>query len=231
MKAFFSAPEHQLRRGDIVLSRSPTLASHLIRIASGAPFSHAAMVFLTPRPQEHLAHTFVIESLFKGVGVGNLETYLSGHNAIEEAGILRFKDESLKAEFFDQANGVLLSEVNKPYDFHRLWRIALSVLFGLKRAMDRARRRPNVYRRWMPRQFICSGFIQYGLYEAAVTSGMDPARVILRNGLASPSQDQMLGTTPEDVAESDKLQWLYVVRKGWVHKVADYAEARRVLQR
>jgi hypothetical protein len=102
-------------------------------------------------------------------------------------------------------------------------------LFGLQQAVRRMQRRPNVYRRWMPRQFICSGFIQYGLFLAAEQSGLDAERVVLKNGLAEPSPDQMLGISPEDVATSTKLTWKYVICRGWVHKVTSYEEAKRVI--
>ena len=229
VKAFFEDADRFLNYGDILLSRSPLMGSRLIRIASGSFFSHAAIVFLLPQRHEHFMHTFVLESLFRGVGIANFETYVSGRNPVEEVGILRLEGKGFTQDFFKRANGILLDEVNKPYDFHRLWRIALSTVFGLQLAVQKMRRRPNIYRRWFPRQFICSGFIQYGLFQAAELSGIDPARVVLKNGLSAPSTDEMLGIIPEDVAASDKLKWKYVIRRGWVYEVEGYDEAKRVI--
>lgn len=229
VKTFLANADRFLNRGDILLSRSPLLASGLIRLTSGSYFSHSAMVFLTPNPAEGYGNTFVIESLFKGVGLANLETYIGGRKPIEEVGVLRLEGKGFDKLFFKHANGLMLNEVNKPYDYHRFLRIALSILFGLQSAIKRARRRPGMYRRWMPRQFICSGFIQYGLYQAAVAAGVDPERVVLKNGVVNPSPDEMMGTTPEDMATSDKLTWKYVIRRGYVHEVASYEEAKRVI--
>ncbi|MDE2445497.1 MAG: hypothetical protein KGO94_04905 [Alphaproteobacteria bacterium] len=229
VKAFFDEADHWLNRGDILLSRSPLIASLLIRLASGSFFSHAALVFLLPQKSEHFTNTFVIESLFRGVGIANLETYVSGRNPIEEVGILRLEGQGLNQEFFKRVNGILLNEVNKPYDFRRLWRIALSTLFGLQQAVNRMRRRPNIYRRWMPRQFICSGFIQYGLFQAAEVSGIATECVVLKNGLFEPTPDEMMGITPEDLATSQKLTWKYVIRRGWVYQVESYAEAKKLI--
>lgn len=229
VKAFFADADRYLNRGDILLSRSPLLASRLIRLFSNGFFSHAALVFLLPQKHEHFTNTFVIESLFKGVGIANLETYVNGRSPIEEVGILRMEGAGFSQDFFKRANGILLNEVNKPYDFNRLWRIAFSTLFGLRQAVMRLQRKPNVYRRWMPRQFICSGFIQFGFYEAAQNDGIDTARVVLRRGVVSPSPDEMMGTTPEDLAMSDKLTWKYVIRRGWVYEAASYEEAKRVI--
>ncbi len=229
VKAFFAEADQYLERGDILLSRSPTFASRVIRFVSGHFFSHAAVIFLLPQAREHFNHTYVIESLFRGVGIANLETYVGGRNPVEEVGILRLEGADFNRMFFKRANGTLLNEVNKPYDFHRLWRIAFSTVFGLHRAVQAMQGKPNVYRRWYPRQFICSGFIQYGFYEAAKGAKIKIERVIIKNGLINPSTDQMMGTTPEDVANSDKLKWKYVIRRGWVYQVDNYSEAKKII--
>jgi len=229
VKAFFANADRWLNYGDILLSRSPLMASQLIRLASGGFFSHAAIIFLLPRRHDHLTSTFVLESLFKGVGIANLQTYVSGDRPIEEVGILRLEGDGFSQDFFKQTNGILLNEVNKPYDYRRLWRIALSTFFGLQQAANRLQRRPNIFRRWMPRQFICSGFIQYGLFQAAQIKGLDPARVILKNGLTDPTPDEMLGLTPEDLARSKKISWKYVIRRGWVYEVENYDQAKRII--
>jgi hypothetical protein len=229
VKAFFDDADRYLNRGDILLSRSPLLASRLIRLFSKSFFSHAALVFLLPQRSEHFTNTFVIESLFKGVGIANLETYVSGRNPVEEVGILRMEGEGFAQDYFKLANGILLNEVNKPYDFSRLWRIALSTVFGLNLAIQRLQRGPNVYRRWMPRQFICSGFIQFGYFKAAEFAKIETSRVVLRNGVDSPTPDEMMATTPEDLATSNKLTWKYAIRRGWVYEVASYKEAKHLI--
>ncbi|MDE2384781.1 MAG: hypothetical protein KGO53_09185 [Alphaproteobacteria bacterium] len=218
-----------LKRGDIVLSRSPTPASRLIRLLSGNTFSHAAMVFFLPREQEEFSHTFVIESLFQGVGLASLDSYVQGRNAVEEAGILRLEGEGFSPDFFRAARGFMLNELHKPYDYHRLFGLGFKTLFGLDAGWRRVAGKPRVYKAWMPRQFICSGFIQFGYYKAAIALGLDVNRAVLRDGAHNPSREEMLATTPEDLATSAKLRWEYVIRKGWIYRVADYDAAKRVI--
>ena len=218
-----------LKRGDIVLSRSPTPASRMIRFFSGNTFSHAAMVFFLPKESEEFSHTFVIESLFKGVSLASMDSYVFGHHAVEEVGILRMEGAGFTPDFFRTARGYLLNELHKPYDFHRLFRLGLNTLFGLNAGWERVYGKPRVYKAWMPRQFICSGFIQYGYHQAAAKLGMPVDDVVLKNGLHAPSREEMLATTPEDLATSQKLIWKYVIRRGWIYKVSDYATAKRVL--
>ncbi len=41
--------------------------------------------------------------------------------------------------------------------------------------------------------------------------------------------DDLYAVTPEDVAQTDKLDWLYVIRKGAVHRVSSYADVLSVV--
>lgn len=41
--------------------------------------------------------------------------------------------------------------------------------------------------------------------------------------------DDLYSVTPEDLAQTDKLDWLYLVRKGAVHKISSYADAQRIV--
>lgn len=227
--AFLADADKHLHRGDILLSRSPTPASRMIRFLSGSTFSHAAMIFLVPQKEEGFETTFVIESLFAGVGVASLESYVSGRHPIEEVGVLRLEGKHFSQSFFKLARGLLLNELHKPYDYHRLFLIGLNVLFGLHLAARRVKRKVAVVKRWMPREFICSGFIQYGLYQAAEKMGLDTSTVILKNGQVDPTADEMLAVTPEDLLKSQKLTWRFVIRRGWVYRVSDYPEARKII--
>ena len=226
---FLKQADRHLHRGDILLSRSPTPASRMIRFFSGSTFSHAAMIFLVPQLEEGFENTFVIESLFEGVGVASLESYVNGKRPVEEVGVLRLVGREFTQSYFKLARGLLLNELHKPYDYHRLFLIALNVLFGLHLAARRVRHKVAVVKRWMPREFICSGFIQYGLYQAAQKMDLDLSKVILKNGETAPSTDEMLALTPEDLMLSKKLTWLFVIRRGWVHRVNNADEAQRVI--
>jgi hypothetical protein len=54
--------------------------------------------------------------------------------------------------------------------------------------------------------------------------------VLFRPGLTVDSDvDALLSTTPEDIAATDKLQWMYVFTKKQVHRVTTRAEVNRLL--
>jgi hypothetical protein len=41
--------------------------------------------------------------------------------------------------------------------------------------------------------------------------------------------DELYSVTPEDLAQTDKLEWLYLIRNGAVYKVASYADVLRIV--
>ncbi len=238
---FLNSANLHLRKGDIVLSRSPTLTSWLIRKATGSSFSHAALVFLVSEPAEGYDNTFLLESTGNGVGLANLRHYICGKNPNSEIAILRFKDQSLGPVFFNRVRGLMLDHVQAEYDYGVIARLTLSIFFGarlgyakirkgsgaaMQTAVERTRRR---ILKWLPPQFICSGFIQYGLLKAAAREGLDPHTVILRDGLDANSTDELLAVTPDDVSHSEKLQWLYVARRGWVYEADTRDKALKII--
>lgn len=238
---FLNTADQHLRKGDIILSRSPTLISWVIRKATGSSFSHAALVFVVRDPQDGYENTFLLESTGLGVGIANLRHYIVGRRPKAEIAILRFKDTDLSPAFFNHVRGLMLDHVKSEYDYSVVLRLALSLVFGarlgyakiskgsnlaMQTAVERTRKR---IMKWLPPQFVCSGFIQYGLVKAAVQEGIDPDRVVMRSGLNVNNGNDLLAVTPDDFATSDKLQWLYVARRGWVYKVDNRERALKVI--
>jgi hypothetical protein len=238
---FLKSANLHLRKGDIILSRSPTLTSWLICKATGSSFSHAALVFVVSEPAEGYDNTFLLESTGSGVGLANLQHYIGGKKPNAEIAILRFKDATLSPMFFNRVRGLMLDHVQAEYDYGVIARLTLSLFFGarlgyakirkgsnaaMQTAVERTRKR---ILKWLPPQFICSGFIQYGLIKAAAREGLDPNLVILREGLHADNVDELLAVTPDDVSHSDKLQWLYVARRGWVYNVETRERALKII--
>lgn len=42
--------------------------------------------------------------------------------------------------------------------------------------------------------------------------------------------DELLAVTPEDIANSDKLDWLYLIKNGAVHKVSSYSDVLKLVR-
>jgi hypothetical protein len=241
IREFLSLQDQQVRRGDIVLSQSATWTSWLIRKATGGFFSHAALVFLVPHPAEGYDSAFLLESTSAGVGLANLDSYVAGRRPNAAIAILRLEGEEYDEAYFKKVRGLMLDHVKAQYDYGRMLRAGISAAFGFRLGLARARKGKHnsmrdairVTRRrtlnWVPPQFICSGFIQYGFVEAMRRMGRNPARVLFREGVSPHDRDGLLAVTPEDVATSPILTWKYVVRRGWVYPVNSYAQARKVI--
>lgn len=243
VETFLKHAETLLMRSDVILSRSPTFSSWLIRLATGGYFSHAALVFLVPKPDDGFENTFVLESISSGVGLANLRDYIDRKRGHSDIVIRR-----LEAPWFDdflrsQVRGLMLDHVKAKYDYGRVFRMALSFLFGLRLGYSRmskgkSRSMPEAVMRthrgrakWVPPQFICSGFVQYGFAEALRRNGLPMSHAIFKDDLSGTARSELLAVTPEDIATTAKLTWLYAIRRGMVHRVASYDEAKRLISK
>ncbi|MFO1034719.1 MAG: YiiX/YebB-like N1pC/P60 family cysteine hydrolase [Hyphomicrobiales bacterium] len=241
VKTLLEQAGQHLKVGDIVLSRSRTLSSHLIRLATGSLFSHAALVFLVAQPEEGFNNTFLLESVSGGVGLANLRDYVGGRRPREDIVILRLEGEGLDDTYFRKVRGLMLDRINSGYDFNRALRMGLKFLFGsrlawfslsrgksksMRAAVARTKTRTHT---WVPPEFICSGFIQYGLVQAAGRLGLN-TNVMLKDGLSANDKEGILALTPEDIAQSHRLTWRFAVTRGWAHPVTTLAEAKARLR-
>jgi len=242
VKQFLASSDQYLRVGDIILSRSPTLTSWLIRYATGSRFSHAALVFLVAKPEDGFNNTFLLESTSSGVGLANLRDYIGGSGPRADIVVLRLAGEGLDELYFMKVRGLMLDHVNSGYDFSRVMRLGLGAAFGMRLSWSKIRKGPRRAMRdaiirtrrrlhtWVPPQFICSGFIQFGLAKAAELTGIG-TNVMLKPDLSPHDRDGILAVTPEDVARSERVTWRFVVRRGWVRMVQSYSEAKEILDR
>jgi hypothetical protein len=240
VEVFLDHADLLLKRSDIVLSRSPTLASKLIRWGTGGFFSHAALVFLVPKPQEGFVSTFVLESISSGVGLANLRDYIDRKHGHSDIVVRRLEALWFTEDRRAELRGLMLERVKARYDYGRVFRLALSSLFGIQlgyerlrtsavsamgRTVRRARRRKA---NWVPPQFICSGFVQYGFAEIARRYKV-PEKEISFSGELKLTEEDILAITPEDIAKTARLQWLYAITRGRVYRVTTYEEAKAVI--
>ncbi len=126
-----------LLRSDVILSRSPTLSSWLIRFGTGGYFSHAALVFLVPKPEEGFTNTFLLELVSAGVGLANLREYVDRKRGHSDLVIRRLNAPWFNDQLRAQVRGLMLDHVKAGYDYGIILRMALSVLFGLRFGLSR----------------------------------------------------------------------------------------------
>jgi Permuted papain-like amidase enzyme, YaeF/YiiX, C92 family len=226
---FLARADLYLDRGDIILTRGNYLSSRAIRWIIGSFFSHAALVFLLPQPDNGFNNTFMLESMPTGIGLAKLKSYIAGQNPSEDVAILRMKGEGIDEAYFKQVGALMLDYVKTSYDFGRAINLGLSLFFSMRRKWTPKGRSYSSLKHWVPSQFICSGFIQYGFVEALRRKNIDPKQVIFKKDLSPNDRDGLLAISPEDIANSDRPDWLYAIRRGWVYEVRGFAEARDVI--
>jgi hypothetical protein len=212
-----------------------------IRLATGGFYSHAALIFLVPKPEEGFDNSFVLESISSGVGLANLRDYIDRKRGHSDIVILRLEAPWFNDELRSQVRGLMLDHVKAGYDYGKVFRLGLSFLFGLqlgisrvakgkRRSMEDAVRRTRKRRsHGVPPQFICSGFVQYGFAEAARRNRLPVRDALFKDGLDPNDWQQILTVTPEDIATSDKLDWLYAITRGKVYRATTYAEAKAII--
>jgi hypothetical protein len=243
VKPFLAMGADGLHRGDIVLTRSNTLASRVIRWILGGEFSHSALVFFVPHPEEKLENAFLLESVSGGVGLAKFSSYVE-KKAQTDIVVLRLEGPEFDDAFFKRVRALMLDRVKAGYDYNRVFRMGLSFLFGLNigwsamrqgkdNSMQDAMKRTKRRRRfdWVPPQFICSGFIQYGFVAALLREDRDPALAMFNETITAADTNALLAVTPQDIATSSKLIWKFAIRDGRVYKLQSAEQGIKIISR
>jgi hypothetical protein len=242
----------KLRRADVVLCRGKrSFFSWLIRWATRSRFSHAAIVFVIPNEDLGFQNTFLIESVISGVDITDLRHYVIEKSRDYDVAIKRlespwFSSDPDGKEVRRLIRGSMLDFIKADYDFATIGRIALRVfrqlVFGLRvrvSGLERTLRRTYAKNRLAPGYFICSGFVQYGFYDAVRKlvragrlTGAELDEVVFNpRASARPDTAKLLSTTPEDLAGAQRLTWKYVIIDRHVYEVATQEEAYALIAR
>ncbi len=244
----------KLKRADVVLvGGKKSFFSKMIMKATNSHWSHAALVFVIPHRETGFENTFVIESIGDGVDITDLSYYIKKHAEEYDVGIRRldhdwFSDDGKGLDIRKRVRGNMLNSIKAEYDFGAILHIGMMLLrklifgirtrlSGLEKTLSKTRAKGGR----VPGQFICSGFVQYGFYNA-IKSMIDKGELPeekLRDVIFNPHLDSdsgiidydvMLTTTPENIAATDKLTWKYVIKNGKVYDVRSKNEVNDILK-
>jgi hypothetical protein len=171
--------------------------------------------------------------------------------------ILRLKAPWFGDDIARVVRGHMLDFIEAGYDWRTVFSIMMHVLrarlFGAKEevphALAHALRSAQARKGVAPGNFICSGFVQYGYLRALqdladrdppALSERELRRAVFSRRLVEIPIPAMLGgdpaclatlmsTTPEEISQSENLEWKYVLLRGQAYEVADRAEAVRLI--
>jgi hypothetical protein len=255
-----------LQRADVVLTRRDwSLSSWLIRWSTDSPFSHAAMIFTGPQFESGFSNTFIIEAGTGGVDLTDLRDYIADKSTY--VAVKRVKKSWFDEPKQSRVRGLLLDKIKASYDYWAIGGIARNLWFGVERTVRGEKTTVESFRErnWAaPNEFICSGLVQLGFYEAVmeyIKSDQLPGSVLSQVvfdqeasaylpqteedwSYVEPEQAKSMAVlfykqqhlnfnsvTPESIAASDKLEWLYFIKDGLVYKVSSYDEVKKLIGR
>lgn len=244
--------ENLLKRSDVMLSRhKKSLFSRLIMWSTKSSWSHAALVFVIPKLASGFEHTFVIESVGQGVDITNLRYYLVDHAKEYDVAFKRiesdwFANDEEGKRIRKGVRGSMLNFIKAEYDMGKILHIARMIirkfLFGLRAKFQghgQAIESLHAKDRLVPSQFICSGFVQYGYYDAierkVKADELPPERLkeVIFHPQFTPEMDskKLLATTPQDIATSDNLTWKYFIKGKMVYEVSSEEQVKALIKK
>jgi hypothetical protein len=248
---------NKLERMDVLVTRSKgSLLGWLIRFGTKSYWNHALMVYVVRDHNQGYETTFIIESGGAGIDIHNIAHYFEKSKQYD-VGIKRWEPDWLKNEspgkdrlrYSRRIRGFALGEIDDSYNHRLILEIGGKILRQLiltaispwqrtKPPEKRAIRLPHFMRRLSVNAYICSGFVQWAYYQSLSRilqeEGGDKSR--LQDVLFNPrltgefTKDDLLATTPADIANSDKLKWKYIVKNGDVFPVSSQEEVNLILE-
>lgn len=231
----------ELQLGDIILFRrkGSFFATNLTRL-SGDYFSHSALVFATPHTDPGFTKTYVLECKFSGVDITPLEHFIKKRKAYVMC-IKRLERPWVDARLRRVIRGHALNFIKAEYSFKTLTDLFLRTEAHLlfpkhKTSQHRAKALRQTLRRGfrLPNAFICSGFVQYAFYDAIRFAKQSQANLsdcyFANQRWTESLQADLLSVTPQNMADSDKLTWKYLIQNGEVTEVASQSDAMALIK-
>ena len=233
---------HQyLQRGDVVLLKGrASLFSWAVRWWTRSEFSHAALVFSVPSTEDGFEKTFLIEASIDGVDITDLRHYARDLSLIYDIAIKRCEQPWMTVDVQRSIRGHMLNYIKANYDY---WTVLgfIRRLTARRSTTDRNSpegQRKALWRRRPPNSFVCSGFVQYGFLAAVsrLIQTRELPREALQQVLFKPGlrpdavPEEILATSPEDLAMTDSLTWKYAIRGGKVYEVSSYEQVRQAFR-
>jgi hypothetical protein len=248
---------HYVEPGDVILmTRLGSFFAWLLKVFDKSDFAHAAMVFQTPLDMDGLEQTFLIETSMGGVEIVSFSQFLAPANVYADTGlppdfvvgIKRLEKNWVGIRHRRIAASRMLHFIeNHEYNFRLLAALASpktrSLYFRIVNSLRRSAPAIGEFLKgggnYMPNKFICSGFVQYAyvnMIAAAAKKGLmsaDQVERALEDVLFAPDAtitskiEELLACTPKFLAETEKLQWKYLIHQGDVFHVSSSAEVDR----
>ena len=227
---------NELRPADILLIHTHrSLWGWLIRYGTHCYWNHALMVYSTGEEGQDHHDILVIDAKTDGsVVLRKLSYYLSRPDKYDVA-VKRLNDELLNDHGLTELlNNICKTAVNEVQPElavrlirakNQIFRQCMVIWRFLRKKLRKACKQPNLpwnVRPFQVKAFTCGGFVQWCYYMGV--SGFNEKNqdylrheedVIFNSRITNnPTPFELLTTTPADLANCDKLSWVYIVKHG-----------------
>jgi len=244
----------KLKRADILLAHSKgSYWGWLIRLGTRCYWNHAFILYMVRDPDQGYDKALIIDPRMGSIHMDNITHYFEKPNRFDVA-VKRLDEEWFQND--SEVGGLsyrqtvcetALREVADKFDT-RLIRVGRGILRQVRIAYRFVRRRIKYPRRRKKQlspiikrlkisAYGCGGFVQWSYYQGVsqiLEESEDKNRlkdVSFNPRLVEPvTQDELLSTTPADLAGSDKLSWKYVIKDGTVWEVSSEEEVSSILK-
>jgi hypothetical protein len=247
---------NKLMRADVLVTHTKgSLLGWLIRRGTDSYWNHALMVYVVRDHKQGYDTTFIIESGGAGIDIHNIEHYFKNPKKYDVA-VKRWEPDWLekdtsgdKLRYSRRIRGFALGEIDDRYDHRMILEIAERILrqailaghFFVKGLTRGTRKKvvnvSKISKNLNINAYICSGFVQWAYYQGLSRIIDEEKQDIsrLQDVLFNPrltevvTDDDLLSTTPADIANSNKLKWKYVIKNEDVFEVSNQEEVDEII--
>jgi len=244
----------KLKRADILLAHSKgSYWGWLIRLGTRCYWNHAFILYMARDPNQGYDKALIIDPRMGNIHMDNITHYFKKANRFDVAVKRLDKDWFQNDSEVDELSycqticEIALQEVADKFDT-RLIRVGRGILRQvrltyrfvrrrIKYPMRRKKQLSPIIKRLKISAYGCGGFVQWCYHQGVswiLRKSQDKTKledVIFNPRLIEPvTQDELLSTTPADLARSDKLAWKYVIKDGTVWEVSSKDEVSSIIK-
>jgi len=244
----------KLKRADILLAHSKgSYWGWLIRLGTRCYWNHAFILYIVRDPNQGYHEALIVDPRMGVIHIDNIAYYFENPNrydlAVKRLDKEWFQNDSEEDRLFycQTVCNIAWRETADKFDT-RLVRVGRGILRQIRLAYrfirrtmkyprSRKKRLSSITKRLKMSAYGCGGFVQWSYYEGVsqtLEESEDKTKlqdVIFNPRLVMPViQDDLLATTPADLAKSDKLSWKYIVKDGVVWEISSEEEVSSILK-
>jgi hypothetical protein len=244
----------KLKRADILLAHSRgSYWGWLVRLGTSCYWNHAFILYVVSGSNKDYREALIVDPRMGFIHADNISYYFGNPNrydvAVKRLDKEWFQNDSEEGPtpYCQTVCDIAWRETTDKSD-SRLLRVSHGIIRQIrltyrfvrrmmKYPMPRKKQFSSITKRLKVSAYGCGGFVQWSYYEGVSRTLQESQdKIKLNDVIFNPRLDKtvilddLLATTPADLAKSDKLSWKYVVKNGEVWEVSSEEEVNLILK-